>query len=387
MSPEQCQDKPLDHRTDIYSLGCTMYKALSGVAFARDELLMGVLHKHVHETPAPFNTVRPDLEIPAALEAVVMRALAKHPDERFRTMSDMLKALRKIAGPSAGSGVAGPTIRVLIADEQPSDIKAIQKALGKHPDFAVVAESRDGEDALDKLLLTQPQVIIMDLHLKKAAEVAKQIKKNYASIKVIGVTKEEDADKVVSAFSSGIDGYCVKRPGYDNLDAAIRAVVYGGTWIDPAVASAFLRACAHASEQVSLEAQERTMEIVSVQEKDECSFLCALADSYMADKKRFEAQALYRAAIALVEKSSGQTSAEMCTPLLKLADIYYTEGKSEEAQECYLRALALRYKGSGGNEDFDVNTIVERLAYVSGGSDALKERIRQTMSSISATQP
>lgn len=381
MSPEQCQDKTIDHRTDIYSLGCTMYKALTGVAFARDDTLMGVLEKHVNETPAPFAKVVPEIDIPPALEAVVMRALAKHPDERFRDMHSMLKALKKIAGSDTASGAIGPAIRVLVADSSQADCKAMQKALSKNAEFEFVGQAQDGEDAIDQLLLVQPQVVIMNLHIKKATEAAKQIKERFASIKVIGMTTEEEADTVVGAFSAGIDGYCIRRPGYENLAAAIRAVVYGGTWIDPAVASSFLRACAHASEQVDEEAQAKTMEIVSLHEKDEATFLTILGETYQSEKKTFEAETLYRAAIALVEKHKGESATELVGPLLKLADTYFNQGKSEEAQECYLRALALRYRGEGG-PNLDVGEIVDRLSQVSGGSAKLKELIRKTMSAI-----
>jgi serine/threonine protein kinase len=386
MSPEQCQNGTVDHRTDIYSLGCTMYKALTGVAFARDDLLMGVLHKHINVAPAPFAKVAPNIEIPPALEAVVMRALAKHPDERFRDMSAMLKAVRKVAGPATAGGVTGPTIRVLIADSSAADSKALQAVLSKNPEFEVVAQAKDGEDAIDKLLQTQPQVVVMDLHIKNANEAAKQIKEKFASIKVIGMTNEQQADTVLGAFSSGIDGYCIKRPGYENVSPAIRAVVYGGTWIDPAVASSFLRACAHASEQVNEEAQAKTMEIVSLKEKDEPTFITILGETYQSEGKTFEAETLYKAAIALLEKTKGQAVPELCGPLLKLADIYFAQAKSDEAQECYLRALALRYRGDGG-PSLDVGVIVERLSKVSGGSAALKERIRKTMPDISNDQP
>jgi serine/threonine protein kinase/uncharacterized protein HemY len=97
MSPEQCRARPVDGRSDIYSLGCVMYRALTGVNPILGYDLMEFLYKHVNEMPQSFSMVCPELNIPADFEALVFRALAKEPEERFQTMQELKNALDSLS--------------------------------------------------------------------------------------------------------------------------------------------------------------------------------------------------------------------------------------------------------------------------------------------------
>jgi tetratricopeptide (TPR) repeat protein/tRNA A-37 threonylcarbamoyl transferase component Bud32 len=93
MSPEQCVGKPVDARSDIYSLGCVMYEALTGVnPFAGENPVQTIL-KHINQAPPPFKAASPFLKIPPQLEAIVMIALAKNPDQRYASMHDVSRDL------------------------------------------------------------------------------------------------------------------------------------------------------------------------------------------------------------------------------------------------------------------------------------------------------
>lgn len=91
MSPEQARGKPVDHRVDIYSVGLSLYVALTGVSpFERDapnESLMALL---TEEVPPP-SMLEPS--IPQALEQIVMRAMSREPDERFARVEELHAAL------------------------------------------------------------------------------------------------------------------------------------------------------------------------------------------------------------------------------------------------------------------------------------------------------
>ncbi|MCG8590892.1 MAG: serine/threonine protein kinase, partial [Proteobacteria bacterium] len=89
MSPEQTLGKNVDHRTDIYSLGVTIFEMATGTVPFREG---NIPYHHVH-TPAPdIREVKPDL--PEGLATVVARCLEKDPAKRFQSTRDMLAAVR-----------------------------------------------------------------------------------------------------------------------------------------------------------------------------------------------------------------------------------------------------------------------------------------------------
>lgn len=98
MSPEQCRGQSLDIRSDIYSLGCVMYKALTGRTPIQGKDIIELLFKQVSETAKPFREVCPELELPAEIEFIVFKAIAKEPDERFQNMSEFKAALDACGG-------------------------------------------------------------------------------------------------------------------------------------------------------------------------------------------------------------------------------------------------------------------------------------------------
>jgi serine/threonine protein kinase/Tfp pilus assembly protein PilF len=93
MSPEQCRGRVLDIRSDIYSLGCVMYRTLSGSSpfFGQDP--MECMYKQVNEVPGAFFDKNPDSKVPEELEAIVFKCLAKEPADRFQNMSELKDAL------------------------------------------------------------------------------------------------------------------------------------------------------------------------------------------------------------------------------------------------------------------------------------------------------
>lgn len=96
MSPEQCVGKTIDERSDIYSLGCLMYEALTGEPpFVADTPVATVM-KHIGEIPQPLGKLAPGANIPPLLEALILKALDKDPKSRQQSMDELLNELKTL---------------------------------------------------------------------------------------------------------------------------------------------------------------------------------------------------------------------------------------------------------------------------------------------------
>ncbi len=104
MSPEQIRGEKVDQRTDIYSMGVIIYQMLTGVLPFVAEQPMGLLSKHLMDSPPPFKKAHVD--VPMEIEAVVMAALEKEADKRPQSMKELGDRLEVAAGFGAGSSPA-----------------------------------------------------------------------------------------------------------------------------------------------------------------------------------------------------------------------------------------------------------------------------------------
>jgi serine/threonine-protein kinase len=96
MSPEQCRGKDVDQRSDIYSLGCVMFEALTGLPPFEGDNELDTLQMHLMQEPPTLRERRPDLQIPGEFEFVIKKCLSKEPEDRYQSMDELILDLSKI---------------------------------------------------------------------------------------------------------------------------------------------------------------------------------------------------------------------------------------------------------------------------------------------------
>jgi beta-lactam-binding protein with PASTA domain/tRNA A-37 threonylcarbamoyl transferase component Bud32 len=95
LSPEQARGERVDARSDLYSAGCLLYELLTGRPPFTGDSPVAIAYQHVRENPVPPSRVDPD--VPSWADAIVLKAMAKSPDDRYQTAAEMRADLQRAA--------------------------------------------------------------------------------------------------------------------------------------------------------------------------------------------------------------------------------------------------------------------------------------------------
>jgi serine/threonine protein kinase len=129
MAPEQAAGEPTDYRSDLFSLGCLMYRMCAGVTPFTGHNTLAVLRSLAVDTPRPLNEVCPD--VPRPVSDLIMKLLAKAPDERppsAQAVADIIRTLGKPAISTASTPSVPPVDQAPVAD---GEMTPLQRALAK----------------------------------------------------------------------------------------------------------------------------------------------------------------------------------------------------------------------------------------------------------------
>jgi hypothetical protein len=117
MSPEQVRGEPVDQRSDLYSMGVSLYEMVTGQLPFRGHSNYSVMSAHLQEQPQPPIVVRPDL--PKGLSDIILMAMAKDPRDRFQSAEAFGNALRSALATGA-TGMASPVAGTVRAPQVPA---------------------------------------------------------------------------------------------------------------------------------------------------------------------------------------------------------------------------------------------------------------------------
>lgn len=135
------------------------------------------------------------------------------------------------------------TIRVFIADDHAVVREGLRALIGTEPGMEVVGEAADGREAVERVKVLQPDVILLDLVMphKSGIEAIQEITAANAEARILVLTSFADDDKVFPAIKAGALGYLLKDSSPDQLLRAIREVYQGEPSLDPTIALKLLR--------------------------------------------------------------------------------------------------------------------------------------------------
>jgi DNA-binding NarL/FixJ family response regulator len=132
--------------------------------------------------------------------------------------------------------VTGKT-RIVLADDHPIVLTGLRNLIESESDFQIVGEATSGPEALKAIHDTLPDIAIVDISMPGMSGIVltRRLSEEAADTKVLVLTLHEDRAYLKQALDAGARGYVVKRSAAANLVSAVRSVIAGGIYIDPAI--------------------------------------------------------------------------------------------------------------------------------------------------------
>lgn len=130
------------------------------------------------------------------------------------------------------------TIRVLLADDHTILREGIRSLLVTHPDITVVGEAKDGQEAIQKTLELNPDIVLMDISMPNVSglEATRVIRQKCPNTRVLILTMHDSDEYIFQMLEAGASGYVLKGTASGDLVSAIQAVAEGQSFLYPSVA-------------------------------------------------------------------------------------------------------------------------------------------------------
>ena len=129
--------------------------------------------------------------------------------------------------------------RIVLADDHPIFLAGLRNLIQAEHDFDLVGEATTGLAALSLIRAKQPDMAVLDISMPglNGIRLARQLADECPSVRVLMLTLHEDRAYITQALQLGVRGYVLKRSAAENLLPALRAVLNGGLYVDPSIAS------------------------------------------------------------------------------------------------------------------------------------------------------
>ncbi|NOY75612.1 MAG: serine/threonine protein kinase [Kiritimatiellaeota bacterium] len=157
MSPEQFTGEKIDTRSDIYSLGISLYQTLSGKLPFTGATLKTVARQHFHEASKPLHKVDP--MIPSKVSALVQKMIEKEPKDRYQNMEELIKAIWKVRQATAPDKDLVPSVHTISIKKLDYQLQELTEDRKKH----IAVELKD--DKLKRVMLFRAAVVILPIVL------------------------------------------------------------------------------------------------------------------------------------------------------------------------------------------------------------------------------
>ncbi|MGH2739169.1 MAG: response regulator [Actinomycetota bacterium] len=130
-------------------------------------------------------------------------------------------------------------IRIFLVDDHPVVREGLSSILSDEPEFQVVGEAENGEQALREVAKAEPDVVVVDLRLPgmTGSDVCEHLRGSHPQVRSLILTSFPSQAAMVSAFSAGARGFAVKESDPRLIREAVRTVARGETFVDPRIAA------------------------------------------------------------------------------------------------------------------------------------------------------
>jgi two-component system nitrate/nitrite response regulator NarL len=128
-------------------------------------------------------------------------------------------------------------IRILLVDDHPIVLSGLQNSLSSHPQFKMVGEASDGEEAIHRAKEKNPDVVLMDISLPGTGgiEATRVLRKEVPKAKVLALSMHDNKEYVLAIIRAGAKGYVLKEASPSELIQAILAVHNGNSFFSPGI--------------------------------------------------------------------------------------------------------------------------------------------------------